>query len=169
MKRILFVLALVVCALSAVTAQSQQADSIVAGGKSWDAVQEAVEHSLANAGGLDSEDKVDIVAIVVVFFTPILLLLVAKLFSYLKLRRHYDVMMKAIEKGMVLPKEFFEADVPKKTPLQKGLQQILVGCVLVIALWITLDWELAIWGLLVVALGVGNILSHFLGKKEKTG
>ena len=36
-----------------------------------------------------------------------------------------------------------------------------------VAVGVVVDWDIALFGLVVVALGVGNVLAHFLGAKEQ--
>ena len=38
---------------------------------------------------------------------------------------------------------------------------------LTVAVGVVVDWDIALFGLVVVALGVGNVLAHFLGAKEQ--
>lgn len=118
---------------------------------------------------LDGEEVMGVVAIVSVFVTIILAFAIPLLFSYLKKRRSYKVVEAAILHGQQLPPEFFDEGKPQRSFLQRGVTQIAVGVALTVAVGVVIDWDIALFGLVVVALGVGNVLAHFLGgDKQKT-
>ena len=116
---------------------------------------------------LDGEEVMGVVAIVSVFVTIILAFAIPLLFSYLKKRRSYKVVEAAILHGQQLPPEFFDEGKPQRSFLQRGVTQIAVGVALTVAVGVVVDWDIALFGLVVVALGVGNVLAHFLGAKEQ--
>ena len=116
---------------------------------------------------LDGEEVMGVVAIVSVFVTIILAFAIPLLFSYLKKRRSYKVVEAAILHGQQLPPEFFDEGKPQRSFLQRGVTQIAVGVALTVAVGVVVDWDIALFGLVVVALGVGNVLAHFLGGKEQ--
>lgn len=138
--------------------------------------QEAGAASLATQVGtalaetkLDGEEVMGVVAIVSVFATLILAIFIPLLFSYLKKWRSYKVVEAAILHGQQLPPEFFDEGKPQRSFLQRGVTQIAVGVALTVAVGVVIDWDIALFGLVVVALGVGNVLAHFLGgDKQKT-
>lgn len=136
--------------------------------------QETGEDNLATQVGaalaetkLDGEEVMGVVAIVSVFVTIILAFAIPLLFSYLKKRRSYKVVEAAILHGQQLPPEFFDEGKPQRSFLQRGVTQIAVGVALTVAVGVVVDWDIALFGLVVVALGVGNVLAHFLGAKEQ--
>lgn len=116
---------------------------------------------------IDPSDKTGMVALVGVFVVSLLIAYFALLFPYLKRKKQMEVAEAAILHGQQLPPEFFDEGKPQRSFLQRGVTQIAVGVALTVAVGVVVDWDIALFGLVVVALGVGNVLAHFLGAKEQ--
>lgn len=85
---------------------------------------------------------------------------------------HHKERMAAIEKGMeipALPAEFFRDSYGRCQPgdrLRRGLVMIFVGVAVIFALKATAD-RYALWGLVPIAIGVGNLLAYFLNGRPR--
>jgi uncharacterized membrane protein HdeD (DUF308 family) len=73
----------------------------------------------------------------------------------------------AIEKGLDIPPDADpEAGAKKVGTLRSGLMGIFVGIVLYFALRAAADEDVALFGLIPVAVGVANLISHFVEAKR---
>ena len=130
----------------------------------------ALEDAVAQAGPMprmSSEDLMGVIAIIGFFATVLLVIFFALFFPYLRRKKQMEVAEAAILHGQELPQAFFDEGKPKRSFLQRGITQIAVGAALTVAIGVMVDWDIAVWGLVVVALGMGNVLAHFLEGKEK--
>ena len=109
----------------------------------------------------------DVIEMGIMWGGLVLIILLVQLFRYLNRKKRLEVAEAAILHGQELPQAFFDEGKPKRSFLQRGITQIAVGVALTVAIGVMVDWDIAVWGLVVVALGVGNVLAHFLGDKEK--
>lgn len=116
---------------------------------------------------INTATRTETIAIIGFFATVLLVVFFTMLFLYLNRRRRLKVTEAAILHGQELPQAFFDEGKPKRSFLQRGITQIAVGAAFTVAIGVMVDWDIAVWGLVVVALGVGNVLAHFLGDKEK--
>lgn len=74
----------------------------------------------------------------------------------------------AIEKGMEPPPDG-EPDTRKGSSLKSGLASLLVGVVLYFALLELVGDEVALFGLLPAAIGIGSLISYFVEERRKSG
>lgn len=116
---------------------------------------------------INTATRTEAIAIIGFFATVLLVVFFTMLFLYLNRRRRLKVVEAALLHGQQLPQAFFDEGKPKCSFLQRGITQIAVGAALTVAIGVMVDWDIAVWGLVVVALGMGNVLAHFLGGKEK--
>jgi len=76
--------------------------------------------------------------------------------------------MAALEKGMELPPDPFEADSGGKPGggLRSGIGGILVGVVLYLALRAVFDEDVALFGLIPAAVGVASLVSYIVESRK---
>ena len=127
---------------------------------------EAMEKADALYGSEDAS-PLSVVEMGIAWGGLVLIILLVQLFKYLNRKKRLEVAESAILHGQELPQEFFDEGKPRRSFLQRGITQIAVGVGLMVACGVSIHWNLAVWGLVVVALGVGNVLAYFLGRKEK--
>jgi predicted membrane-bound spermidine synthase len=76
----------------------------------------------------------------------------------------------AIEKGLEIPPEPVEPENGKKSSaLRSGFIGLFVGIVLYFALRAVVDSEVALFGLIPAAVGIANLLAHFLEARKPNG
>ena len=76
----------------------------------------------------------------------------------------------AIEKGIELPLDP-DPEVPSKkgNSLKSGLINLFLGAVLYFAIREVTDDDVALFGLIPAAIGVGSLISHFVESRRKDG
>lgn len=70
----------------------------------------------------------------------------------------------AIEKGVELPQDYFQNQV---NYLSRGLIWTAFGLAMFVALWVQVNLQTAIWGLVPAAMGGAYILIHYLQRKQE--
>ena len=78
--------------------------------------------------------------------------------------------MAAIEKGIELPPDPDAEPPPKKgNSLKSGLINLFVGIVLYVAIAEVAGDDVALFGLIPAAIGVGSLISYFVDTRRKNG
>ena len=76
----------------------------------------------------------------------------------------------AIEKGIELPPDPDAETAPKKgNSLKSGLINLFVGIVLYVAIAEVAGDDVALFGLIPAAIGVGSLISYFVDTRRKNG
>ena len=76
----------------------------------------------------------------------------------------------AIEKGIELPPDPDAETAPKKgNSLKSGLINLFVGIVLYVAIAEVAGDDVALFGLIPAAIGVGSLISYFVDSRRKNG
>lgn len=78
--------------------------------------------------------------------------------------------MAAIEKGIELPPDPDAEPLPKKgSSLKSGLINLFVGIVLYVAIAEVAGDDVALFGLIPAAIGVGSLISYFVDSRRRNG
>lgn len=73
----------------------------------------------------------------------------------------------AIEKGIEVPADAAEIEPRRRDNLRNGLIGLFVGIVLYFALDAVADEGVALFGLIPAAVGVANLIAHFVDRRKK--
>jgi len=89
--------------------------------------------------------------------------IIAMYFSARRHREEQETIRIAMEKGVDLPKDLLKRNdecCSRSNPLRRGIFWTALGLSLFIALYANDGLEDAVWGLIPLAIGIGNIIYH---------
>ncbi|MDD4636644.1 MAG: DUF6249 domain-containing protein [Bacteroidales bacterium] len=117
---------------------------------------------------------IPILFIIFVMAAPIILIAVIVIVlitsHYSSKKRKYALMQAAINSGQPISADVIkelEVGKKKKSSLDTGIISISFGVGIFILFWILIDIKMAFVGLVFVLVGIGQLLSYFLMKKEE--
>ncbi len=119
------------------------------------------------------EMEVAIIAILCVFLAPALVILFYLYFRYKNRQHRYRLMEQALASGQPLPAEMLQQakgakQVEVDGNLAKGVKNACLGVGLFIFLWaLTDEFGLACVGLLIMFIGFGQIIIHYLTQQSQ--
>lgn len=113
-----------------------------------------------------SESIIAFLAILLIFGSPLLILIAVLYFRYRNRRAKYKLIEKAIACGHPLPVEYIE-EIQPKDARTRGIKNICLGIGLSIFLQALLDnFALSSIGLLIMFTGIGQLLIHYTAPKK---
>jgi len=98
--------------------------------------------------------------------------IIAMYFSSRRQKEEQETIRIAMEKGVDLPEDLLKRNgdsCSRSNPLRRGIFWTALGISLTIALYVNNDVEAAVWGLIPLALGIGNIIFHKLSPQSDEG
>ena len=118
------------------------------------------------------EMEVAIIGILCVFLAPALILIFYLYFRYKNRQHRYRLMEQALAQGQPLPSDLLkhaaEPCAASQSNLAKGVKSACLGIGLFIFLWaLTDEFGIACIGLLVMFVGFGQIIIHYLTQQEQ--
>jgi hypothetical protein len=116
------------------------------------------------------ESMIPIVAILTVFGTGIIITAIALFVAYRSRSMDHQERIAAIEKGIALPD--LAKSVPanhRHAPLQRGIILLFIGMGLSVALFYTAGITVAVWGVFVAFIGLGNLVWWMISRKLDWG
>lgn len=100
-----------------------------------------------------------IIALIIVFSLPILVIFLAFFFQYRSRKAKYKLAEQALAAGQPIPDEFIKAN-SNDNLRSKGISNLFTGLGLFVFLWILVDITIASVGLLVMFIGIGQIVTY---------
>ncbi|MBE6287620.1 MAG: hypothetical protein E7099_05470 [Mediterranea massiliensis] len=134
--------------------------------------KESESYAHYHSSGIDfsdidiSESIVAVLTILLIFGSPLLIVIAVLYFRYRNRRAKYRLIEKAIACGHPLPVEYIE-EIQQKDTRTKGIKNICLGIGLAIFLQACFDeFALTSIGLLIMFTGIGQLLIHYTTPKK---
>jgi cadmium resistance protein CadD (predicted permease) len=102
---------------------------------------------------------------IIAIIMGILCAIVAMYFRHQRQKEEQETIRQAMEKGIDLPEDLFRHEnghCCRNNPLRRGIFFTAVGISLFIALYVNEDIEVAVWGLIPLAIGIGSLIYNKL-------
>ena len=117
------------------------------------------------------EDLIGLIAILLVFSTPIIIVAITFWFNHRNKKAKYQIISEALAAGKDLPKEFFVEPSNNSDPtavLSKGIKNACLGIGLAIMLWfITEKMGIVSIGILIFFIGIGQVITAYATRKKE--
>lgn len=102
------------------------------------------------------------------FIFVIIILLIVFTFKHFKTKQKNELLLKFLQAGQTIPKEYFEPEKAKiKSNIKTGILLTAVGIGITLTLGVFMDYKMAAVGLIPLLLGIGYIVLHFIENKKK--
>lgn len=111
---------------------------------------------------------VAIIAIVCVFGMPALIVFIVMFFAYRNRKSKFKMIEKAIENNANIPENLLREYETQLNGYANGIRNISIGMGLTLFLWfLTYEFFLACIGLMMICIGIGEIITHYIQKKNR--
>ena len=131
--------------------------------------------TMANSflGNVDIEDLIGLIAVLLLFSTPIIIVAITFWFNHRNKKAKYQVISEALAAGKDLPKEFFVEPSKNSDPtavLSKGIKNACLGIGLAIMIWfMTEEMGIASIGILIFFIGIGQVITAYATREKEEG